>query len=133
MPEYTERVIEHFMHPRNVGELDSPDGVSSITNPACGDTMTLHIRVSGDVISDARWRTLGCSAAIATSSIASEMMIGMKLDEAAKLSNKAIADALGGLPRVKMHCSVLAADALHDALKDFYAKHPEKKPASAAK
>lgn len=121
------------MHPRNVGEIENPDGASTITNPACGDTMTLHVKIKGDVIADARWRTLGCSAAIATSSIASEMMIGMKLEDAGKLSNKAIADALGGLPRVKMHCSVLAADALKDALKDFYTKHPDKKPAAASK
>ncbi|MSQ32693.1 MAG: iron-sulfur cluster assembly scaffold protein [Dehalococcoidia bacterium] len=133
MPQYTEKVIDHFMHPRNVGEIENPDGVSTITNPACGDTMMLQVKITGNVISEAKWRTLGCSVAIATSSIASEMMTGMKLEEAEKLSNKAIADALGGLPRVKMHCSVLAADALKDALKDFYTKHPDKKPYTVAK
>ena len=121
------------MHPRNVGEIENPDATSTITNPACGDTMTLHVKINGDVISDAKWRTLGCSAAIATSSVASEMIIGMKLEDAGKLSNKTIADALGGLPRAKMHCSVLATDALKDALKDFYSRHPDRKPAAAAK
>lgn len=117
---YSDQVIEHFTNPRNVGVLENPDGVGKVGNPVCGDMMEMSIRVEGDVITDIRFRTFGCGAAIATSSMATELIKGRSISQALELTNQAIAQALGGLPPVKMHCSVLAADALKMALADYY-------------
>lgn len=119
---YSATVLEHFANPRNAGVLDEADGVGVRTNPACGDTMRLMIRVAADRIAEARWQTVGCPAAIATSSIASELVTGQSLDEAATLTREQIAAAAGGLPKSKLHCSVLAADALRAAIADYRAK-----------
>ena len=125
MPEYSETVLEHFTNPRNVGELDRPDGVGKAGNPVCGDEMIFEINVDDDGrISDVRFRTFGCAAAIAVSSMMSEMAKGKTLDEAAAINNKDVAEALGGLPPVKMHCSNLGADALRSAIADYREKHP---------
>ena len=126
MPMYNENVLDHFMNPRNAGEILDPDGVSMVRNPQCGDTMKLFIRVVGGIIADCKWQTSGCGAAISTSSIASEMVKGKPTAEAAMLNNRAIANALGGLPPGKMHCSILAADALKEALKDYQRRQEEK-------
>lgn len=117
---YSEKVIDHFTNPRNVGVLEDADGVGKVGNPVCGDMMEMSIKVENDVIADIRFRTFGCGAAIATSSIATELIKGRTIDEALQLTNRAIAQALDGLPPVKMHCSVLAADALKMALADYY-------------
>jgi len=116
---YTDTVMDHFTNPRNVGEVEDPDGVGEIGNPVCGDVMRLTIRVDDDRITDARFKTFGCGAAVATSSMVTELVQGKTLDEALELSNKAVAEALGGLPPQKMHCSNLAADALHLAVEDY--------------
>ncbi len=117
---YSDKVIEHFTNPRNVGVIENADGVGKVGNPVCGDMMEMSIKVENDVITDIKFRTFGCGAAIATSSIATELIMGKTIDEALELTNQAIAEALGGLPPVKMHCSVLAADALKSALADYY-------------
>jgi nitrogen fixation NifU-like protein len=117
---YSEKVIDHFTNPRNVGIVQDADGVGRVGNPVCGDMMEMSIKVDGDTISDIKFRTFGCGAAIATSSMASEMIIGKTVDEALQITNRAIAEALDGLPPVKMHCSVLAADALKMALADYH-------------
>jgi nitrogen fixation protein NifU and related proteins len=119
---YSPTVLDHFNNPRNAGEMESPDGVGVRTNPVCGDTMQLMIRVADGRVADARWKTLGCPAAIATSSIATEMIKGRSLDEVAGLTREQIAEAAGGLPRSKLHCSVLAADALRAAIADYRSK-----------
>lgn len=123
--EYTEKVMDHYEHPRNVGVVENPSGIGVVGNPACGDVMKLSIEVKDDVIVDARFKTFGCGAAIATSSMVTEMIIGKRLDEALKVSNKAVAESLGGLPKVKMHCSVLAEDALKAAIDDYYKKQKQ--------
>lgn len=117
---YSEKVMDHFTNPRNVGEIDNPDGIGQVGNPVCGDIMRLTIDVKDGRISDVKFRTFGCGAAIATSSIITEMAKGLTLEEALRLSNAAVADALDGLPPAKMHCSNLAADALHKAIIDYY-------------
>ena len=119
---YSEKVIDHFTNPRNVGIIQDADGVGKVGNPVCGDMMEMSIKVDDGTISDVKFRTFGCGAAIATSSMASEMIIGKTLDEALQITNRAIAEALDGLPPVKMHCSVLAADALKMALADYYGR-----------
>ena len=124
---YSELVMEHFTNPRNVGVIEDADGVGKEGNPVCGDLMEMFIKVENNHIADVKFRTFGCGAAIATSSIATEMVKGRSLDEALELSNRAVAEALGGLPANKMHCSNLAADALHKAIEDYYTKHPEKR------
>jgi nitrogen fixation NifU-like protein len=116
---YSELVMEHFTNPRNVGVIEDADGVGKVGNPMCGDVMEMFIKVKDDHIDDVKFRTFGCGAAIATSSIATEMIKGKSLDEAVNLSNKAVADALGGLPAQKMHCSNLAADAVRAAVEDY--------------
>jgi nitrogen fixation NifU-like protein len=116
---YSPLVMEHFRNPRNVGEIPDADGVGQVGNPICGDVMKMMIKVKDDKIADIKFMTFGCGAAIATSSIATEMVKGKELDEALKLSNKAVAEALGGLPPTKMHCSNLAADAIHKAIEDY--------------
>lgn len=116
---YNEKVMDHFSNPRNVGELADADGVGKVGNPTCGDIMQITIKVEDDKIKDIKFKTFGCGAAIATSSMVTEMVKGKTLDEALEITNKEVAKALGGLPPVKMHCSNLAADALHAAIKDY--------------
>ena len=116
---YSEKVMEHFKNPRNVGEMENPDGVGHVGNPVCGDIMELYIKVNDGIIVDAKFKTFGCGAAIATSSMVTEMVKGKSVEEALKMSNKAVAEALDGLPPVKMHCSVLAEDALKSAIEDY--------------
>jgi len=114
--------MEHFKNPRNVGEIENPDGVGQVGNPVCGDIMELYIRVKDGIITEAKFKTFGCGAAIATSSMVTEMVKGKSIEEALKISNRAVAEALGGLPSVKMHCSVLAEEALKAALEDYLSK-----------
>jgi nitrogen fixation NifU-like protein len=116
---YSEKVMEHFSNPRNVGEVEDANGVGTVGNPQCGDIMKLSIRVEDDVIKDVKFKTFGCGAAIATSSMVTELVKGKRLEEAEKISNATVAEALDGLPPVKMHCSNLAADALHSAIEDY--------------
>ncbi len=120
---YSEKVLEHFKHPRNVGELKDADAEGSVGNPVCGDMMTMYIKVKDDRIEDIKFKTFGCGAAIATSSMTTELAKGKTLDEAMKISRQDVADALEGLPPVKMHCSNLAADALHEAIKSYKEKN----------
>jgi nitrogen fixation NifU-like protein len=116
---YNPIVIDHFTHPRNMGEMDNPDGVGEATNPVCGDTMRLFIKVEGNRIIDAKFLTFGCAAAIASSSITTEMIRGKTLEEILRISNQTVAEALGGLPPTKIHCSVLAEDALNAAVSNY--------------
>jgi nitrogen fixation NifU-like protein len=119
---YSELVMQHFSNPHNVGVIEDADGVGKVGNPMCGDVMEMFIKVKDDRIDDVKFRTFGCGAAIATSSIATEIIKGKSVDEAVKLSNKAVAEALGGLPAQKMHCSNLAADAVRAAVEDYWSK-----------
>ena len=123
---YSDKVMEHFTNPRNVGEILDPDGVGKVGNPQCGDVMWLYIKVKDDRIEDIKFKTFGCGAAIATSSMITELAKGKTLEEAKKISRGDVADALDGLPPVKMHCSNLAADALREAIKDYEAKKSAK-------
>ncbi len=116
---YNDKVMDHFRNPRNVGEVENPDGVGQAGNPVCGDIMELSIKVEGDVIKDVKFKTFGCGAAIATSSMVTELVKNKRIDEALTVSNKAVAEALGGLPPIKMHCSVLAEEALKAAIEDY--------------
>ena len=125
---YTEKVMDHFMNPRNVGEIPDADAVGEVGNAKCGDIMRIYLKIDNDVITDIKFKTFGCGAAIATSSMATEMVKGKTLEEALKLTNKAVAEALDGLPPVKMHCSVLAEEALRSAIADYY-KRMGKDPA----
>ena len=125
---YSDVVIEHFSNPRNVGTMDNPDGYGKVGSPVCGDMMELYLRIADGKITDAKFRTFGCAAAIASSSIATEMIKGRSLERAAELTDEQVVAALGGLPEAKIHCSVLAASALYAALEDYYAKHPEARP-----
>ncbi len=120
---YTEKVMDHFSNPRNVGEIENADGVGEVGNASCGDIMKIFLKVEDGIIKDVKFKTFGCGAAIATSSMVTELAIGKTLDEALVLTNQAVADALDGLPAAKMHCSNLAADALHEAIKDYKQKH----------
>jgi len=120
---YTDKVMDHFMNPRNVGEIPNADGVGTVGNPVCGDVMQMFIKVKDDKIDDIKFKTFGCGAAIATSSMVTEMVKGKHLDEAVKISNKMVAEALGGLPPQKMHCSNLAADGVQSAIKDYLSKN----------
>lgn len=126
---YSEKVMDHFMNPRNVGVIEDPDGVGKEGNPICGDLMEIFIKVKDDRIEDIKFRTFGCGAAIATSSMATEMVKGKTIEEAMEITNKAVAEALDGLPPIKMHCSNLAADAIHAAIEDYLEKKREKQPA----
>ncbi|MEE4310452.1 MAG: Fe-S cluster assembly scaffold protein NifU [candidate division KSB1 bacterium] len=119
---YSEKVMDHFMNPRNVGEIEDPDGIGTVGNPSCGDIMQMYIKVKDDVIVDAKFKTFGCGAAIATSSMATELIKGKKIDEALEITNEQVTQELGGLPKVKRHCSVLAEQALQSALDDYYKK-----------
>jgi len=122
---YSEKVMDHFENPRNVGEIPDASGSGTVGNAKCGDIMKMDIKVENGIIVDVKFKTFGCGAAIATSSMATEMVKGKTLDEALALTNKAVAEALDGLPPVKMHCSVLAEEAIHAAIKDYKEKHPE--------
>ena len=117
--DYTEQVMDHFMNPRNMGEMEDASGVGTVGNAKCGDIMRIYIKVENDVITDVKFKTFGCGAAIATSSKATEIVKGMTLEEAEKVTNKMVMEALGGLPPVKVHCSVLAEEALHAAIQDY--------------
>jgi nitrogen fixation NifU-like protein len=119
---YTEKVMEHFRNPRNMGEIPDADGVGTVGNPVCGDLMTMYIKVKDNRIEDIKFKTFGCGAAIATSSMTTELAKGQTLEDAMKITRASVADSLGGLPPVKMHCSNLAADALHSAIEDYYKK-----------
>ena len=116
---YSEKVMDHFRHPRNVGEMENPDGIGHVGNPTCGDIMEMYLRVKDKVITEAKFKTFGCGAAIATSSMITELITGKTLEEALKVSNKSVIAALDGLPPVKQHCSVLAEDALKSAIDDY--------------
>jgi nitrogen fixation NifU-like protein len=126
---YSEKVMDHFTNPRNVGEIEDPDGIGKVGNPVCGDMMEFYIKVTDGIIEDVKFKTFGCGAAIAVSSMVSEMAKGKTLEEALSITNKAVAEELGGLPGNKMHCSNLGADALHKAIED-YRKRPGKKSPS---
>ena len=123
---YSDKVMEHFKNPRNVGELENPDGIGHVGNPVCGDIMELYIKVNNNTIVDAKFKTFGCGAAIATSSMVTEMVKGKTIGEALEISNRAVAEALGGLPPIKMHCSVLAEEALKSAIDDYLANSKRK-------
>ncbi len=123
---YTDKVMDHFSNPRNVGEIPDASGEGTVGNPTCGDLMTIYIKVKDDVIEDIKFKTFGCGAAIATSSMVTEMAMGKTVDEALKITRNDVADALEGLPPVKMHCSNLAADALQAAIEDYKKKQAEK-------
>jgi nitrogen fixation NifU-like protein len=119
---YTEKVLDHFRNPRNMGKMENPDGVGKVGNPQCGDVMAIYIKVKDEKIFDIKFQTFGCTAAIASSSIATELVKGKTLDEALKLTRNDVANELGGLPAIKMHCSLLATDALKAAIEDYRKK-----------
>ena len=121
--EYSAKVLEHFANPHNVGKIDDADGIGEVGNAKCGDIMKMYIKVKDDVITDVKFNTYGCASAIATSSIATDMIKGKPISEALKLTNKAVVEALDGLPAVKIHCSVLAEEAVKSAVKDYYDKN----------
>ncbi|MDD4909072.1 MAG: Fe-S cluster assembly scaffold protein NifU [Candidatus Omnitrophica bacterium] len=129
--QYSDLVMKHFTDPHNVGEIPDADGVGNVGNPICGDVMRLYIKVKDGVIVEAKFKTFGCGAAIATSSMVTDMVKGKTIEDALLISNKAVAEALGGLPKVKMHCSVLAEEALRSAIED-YRKRNEGKPRESA-
>jgi nitrogen fixation NifU-like protein len=116
---YSEKVMDHFTNPRNVGEIDDADGIGEEGNPVCGDAMKIFIKVKDDVITDVKFKTFGCASAIAVSSMVTEMAMGMTIEEASKITRESLAEALDGLPPQKMHCSNLGADALHKAIEDY--------------
>lgn len=120
---YSEKVMDHFVHPRNVGEVENANGTGEVGNPACGDIMRISLYIEDNVIKDVKFKTFGCGAAIATSSMVTEMVKNKTVEEALAITNNAVAEALDGLPAPKLHCSNLAADALHAAIKDYQAKH----------
>ena len=120
---YSEKVMDHFMHPRNVGTIDGADGVGEVGNAKCGDIMKIYLKIDGDVISDAKFETFGCGSAIASSSMATELIKGHPVSEALSLTNKAVVEALDGLPAHKIHCSVLAEEAIKGAIQDYYEKN----------
>ncbi len=126
---YSEKVMDHFRNPRNVGVIENADGVGQVGNAKCGDIMKMYLKIENDVVTDVKFETFGCGSAIASSSMATELIMGKPLSEVSKLTNKAVAEALDGLPAYKMHCSVLAEEAIQAALEDYYTKHPEKRPA----
>jgi len=123
---YTDKVMEHFRNPRNMGEIPNADGVGTVGNPVCGDLMTIYIKVKDNKLEDVKFKTFGCGAAIATSSMITELAKGKTLDEAMKITRGDVADSLGGLPPIKMHCSNLAADGLHAAIQDYLKKKEAK-------
>ena len=120
---YSEKVMDHFRNPRNVGVIENADGVGEVGNPVCGDIMKIYLKIDTDVITDVKFETFGCGSAIASSSMATEMIKGKPIDQALALTNQAVAEALDGLPAIKMHCSVLAEEAIKAAVKDYYDKN----------
>jgi len=120
---YSKTVMDHFMNPRNVGEIENPDGVGEVGNPVCGDIMKIFLKIEDNRITDAKFKTFGCGAAIASSSMATELVKGKSLEEAWEVTNKAVAEALEGLPPIKMHCSVLAEEGIHKAINDYRTRH----------
>ena len=123
---YSERVLEHYQNPRNVGKIEDADGVGVVGNPVCGDMMMITIKVRDDRIEDVKFKTFGCGAAIATTSMVTELVKGKTLDEALQITNRDVAEALDGLPPIKMHCSVLAEQGIAAAIKDYYDRHPQR-------
>ncbi len=130
---YSDKVMDHFQNPRNVGEIEDADGVGTVGNPTCGDLMTIYIKVKDNVIEDVKFKTFGCGAAIATSSMITEMAVGKTIEEALEITRNDVANELEGLPPVKMHCSNLAADALHAAIDNYKENIGEKKPEDGCK
>ena len=120
---YTDTVMDHFMHPRNVGEIENPDGVGQVGNAKCGDIMKMYLKIRDNVIQDVKFETFGCGSAIASSSMATEMIKGKTIDEALAVTNRQVVEALGGLPAHKLHCSVLAEESIKSAIKDYYDRH----------
>ena len=120
---YSDIVMDHFMHPRNVGEIENPDGVGQVGNAKCGDIMKMYLDIENNVIKDVKFETFGCGSAIASSSMATEMIKGKTIDEALAVTNRQVVDALGGLPAHKLHCSVLAEESIKSAIKDYYDRH----------
>ena len=125
---YSSTVMDHFRNPRNVGVIEDADGIGEVGNAKCGDIMTMYLKIEDDIVKDVKFETFGCGSAIASSSMATELIKGKPVSEARQLTNKAVAEALDGLPDYKMHCSVLAEEAILSALDDYYKKHPEKAP-----
>lgn len=119
---YSEKVMDHFENPRNVGKIENPDGYGKVGSPTCGDVMEIFLKIEDETIVDVKFRTFGCASAIATSSISTEMILGKKVEEALALTNKAVAQALNGLPPAKMHCSVLAEEAIKEAIENYLSK-----------
>ena len=119
---YSEKVMDHFLHPRNVGSMENADGIGEVGNAKCGDIMKMYLKINNNIIEDVKFETFGCASAIASSSMATELIKGKSVDEASKLTNQAVAEALDGLPAYKMHCSVLAQEAIEKALEDYYNK-----------
>ena len=117
---YTETVMDHFMHPRNVGEIENPDGVGQVGNAKCGDIMKMYLKIKNNIIEDVKFETFGCGSAIASSSMATELIKGKTIEDALAVTNKQVVDALGGLPAYKLHCSVLAEESIKAAVKDYY-------------
>jgi nitrogen fixation protein NifU and related proteins len=130
MEKYSKKVMEHFMNPRNVGIIKNPSGIGQVGNPVCGDIMKMYIKVKGNVIEDAKFQTFGCGAALATSSMATELIIGKTIEDALKVTNKVVEEALDGLPPVKTHCSNLAEEAIQKAIKDYQKKQSTSKKIS---
>jgi len=126
---YSEKVMDHFRNPRNVGVIEDADGVGEVGNAKCGDIMKMYLKIEDGAVADVKFETFGCGSAIASSSMATELIKGRPLSEVKQLTNRAVAEALDGLPAYKMHCSVLAEEAIRSALEDYYRKHPEQKPA----
>ena len=124
---YSEKVMDHFRNPRNIGVIENADGIGEVGNAKCGDIMKMYLKIEDDVIVDVTFESFGCASAIASRSMATELIKGKPVAEALELTNKAVAEALDGLPAYKMHCSVLAEEAIQNALEDYYQKHPEKK------
>ena len=120
---YSDIVMDHFMHPRNVGEIENPDGVGQVGNAKCGDIMKMYLKIRDNVIQDVKFETFGCGSAIASTSMATEMIKGKTIDEALAVTNRQVVDALGGLPAHKLHCSVLAEESIKSAIKDYYDRH----------
>jgi nitrogen fixation NifU-like protein len=120
--QYSEKVMDHFMNPRNVGTIENPDGYGKVGSPSCGDVMEIFLKIEDDIIKDVKFRTFGCASAIATSSISTEMILNKNVNEALQLTNKAVAEALDGLPPAKMHCSVLAEEGIKAAIEDYMSK-----------
>jgi nitrogen fixation protein NifU and related proteins len=131
MPFYSDKVLDHFQNPRNVGDIKDADGVGEVGNPVCGDMMTFYVKVKNDVLEDVKFKTFGCGAAIAVSSMVSEMAKGKKIEDALKITNESVAKELGGLPPNKMHCSNLGATALHKAIENYLAKKGASSESSA--